>query len=149
MGGSHHSASATSAPPTVSKMNVATVIPPTTIVCLPSAVSTPSFINHTQLSSCLNAPSSSSVVSSSLTKTAAVASSSAVPYLALSSNTPVRALPTQLPKSQAKAKPRDPSQVNYFVYCFMWLGKQYIKIMLLPYHCHDKCKTCILVRNLG
>ncbi|GFG33371.1 hypothetical protein Cfor_01822 [Coptotermes formosanus] len=112
VGGSQHNTAASSAPPAVSKTNVATVIPPTTIVCLPSAVSAPSFMNHTQLSSCLNAPTSSSVVSSSLTKTAAVASSSAVPYLALSSNTPVRALPTHLPKSQAKAKQRDSSQVS-------------------------------------
>ncbi|KAJ4431429.1 hypothetical protein ANN_20026 [Periplaneta americana] len=120
VGGSQHNTAASSAPPTVSKANVATVIPPTTIVCLPSAVSTPNLINHTQLSSCLNAPTSSNVVSSSLTKTAAVASSSAVPYLALSSNTPVRALPTQLPKSQTKAKPRDSSQViNSFIFIYL------------------------------
>ncbi|PSN41755.1 hypothetical protein C0J52_08862 [Blattella germanica] len=109
VGGTQNNTTATSTPPTVSKTNVATVIPPTTIVCLPSAVSTPNLINS-QLTSCLNAPSSSNVVSSSLTKTAAVASSSAVPYLALSSNTPVRAIPTQLPKSQNKSKPRDSSQ---------------------------------------
>ncbi|KAJ9579898.1 hypothetical protein L9F63_004431, partial [Diploptera punctata] len=111
VGGVQNSKTSACTPTTVSKTSVATVIPPTTIVCLPSAVSTPNLINNTQLTSGLSAPSSSNVVTSSLTKTAAVASSSAVPYLALSSNTPVRAIPTQLPKTQSKAKPRDSSQV--------------------------------------
>ncbi|XP_063242161.1 polycomb protein Asx-like [Bacillus rossius redtenbacheri] len=80
--------------PAVSTAGVATVIPPTTIVCLPPAVGR-------------------CCVPSSVAETAAVASSSSVPYLALTSTTPIRALPGQLPKSQAKPKPpRDPSQVT-------------------------------------
>ncbi|KAJ9593834.1 hypothetical protein L9F63_027521, partial [Diploptera punctata] len=114
VGGVQNSKTSACTPTTVSKTSVATVIPPTTIVCLPSAVSTPNLINNTQLTSGLSAPSSSNVVTSSLTKTAAVASSSAVPYLALSSNTPVRAIPTQLPKTQSKAKPRDSSQSSNY-----------------------------------
>ncbi|XP_067007446.2 polycomb group protein Asx isoform X2 [Anabrus simplex] len=109
VGGSLNNTLASSAPATVSKTNVATVIPPTTIVCLPSAVSTPNLMNHhvSQLGGCVSVPSSN------VLKTATIASSSAVPYLALSSNTPVRALPTQVPKTQSKVKSnRDSSQVS-------------------------------------
>nr|CAD7205734.1 unnamed protein product [Timema douglasi] len=88
-----------STPPTVSKASAVAVIPPTTIVCLPSAVSAPSLL-HRQ-----SPPMASNVVSAAgMAKTAVVASSSAVPYLAVNSTTPIRALPAQMPKSQAKPK---------------------------------------------
>ncbi|KAJ8875220.1 hypothetical protein PR048_023115 [Dryococelus australis] len=96
--GGTQASSLMAAMPAVSKTNVATVIPPTTIVCLPPAVTTA--VGHC-------------CVPSSMTKTAAVASSSAVPYLALTSTTPIRALSAQLPKSQTKPKAtRDSSQVT-------------------------------------
>ncbi|CAG2061320.1 unnamed protein product [Timema podura] len=98
-----------STPPTVSKASAVAVIPPTTIVCLPSAVSAPSLL-HRQ-----SPPMASNVVSAAgMAKTAVVASSSAVPYLAVNSTTPIRALPAQMPKSQAKPKSaRDNPQVNH------------------------------------
>ncbi|XP_049857202.1 uncharacterized protein LOC126337002 isoform X1 [Schistocerca gregaria] len=114
VGGLPQNASAALPTPTVSKTNIATVIPPTTIVCLPSVVSAPNLMNqHTsQLTGCVSVPSNG-IINSNLPKTAAVASSSAVPYLALSSTTPVRALPTHIPKSQMKSKPvRETSQVS-------------------------------------
>nr|CAD7458019.1 unnamed protein product [Timema tahoe] len=97
-----------STPPTVSKASAVAVIPPTTIVCLPSAVSAPSLL-HRQ-----SPPMASNVVSAAgMAKTAVVASSSAVPYLAVNSTTPIRALPAQMPKSQAKPKSaRDNPQVS-------------------------------------
>ncbi|XP_047107554.1 uncharacterized protein LOC124776558 isoform X3 [Schistocerca piceifrons] len=113
VGGLPQNASAALPTPTVSKTNIATVIPPTTIVCLPSVVSAPNLMNqHTsQLTGCVSVPSNG-IINSNLPKTAAVASSSAVPYLALSSTTPVRALPTHIPKSQMKSKPvRETSQI--------------------------------------
>ncbi|XP_075213071.1 transcriptional regulator additional sex combs [Lycorma delicatula] len=69
-----------------SKSTSLTVIPPTTIVCLPSATPPPPIslvppLTTTQLT----------------TSQAGVVSSSAVPYLALTTSTPVRALPTKTP----------------------------------------------------
>lgn len=125
VGGSAQNSSSSVTAPTVSKTNIATVIPPTTIVCLPSVVSTPNLMNHhtNQLAGCVSVPSTN-IMNPGLSKTAAVASSSAVPYLALSSNTPMRAVPTQLPKSQVKMKSgRDSSQVTFFSILLLRLFK--------------------------
>lgn len=74
---------------------VATVIPPTTIVCLPSVVSTASMLNQSvnqQVTQC--APP--------LPRPGMVQSSSALPYLALSTSQPIRAVPTH-----SKNKPKN------------------------------------------
>ncbi|KAJ8951801.1 hypothetical protein NQ318_019774 [Aromia moschata] len=83
--------SASSATPPVSK-TVATVIPPTTIVCLPSAVSTAPLLNSivNEVSQCATIP-----------RPGMVQSSSALPYLALSTSQPIRAVSTH-GKSKAK-----------------------------------------------
>lgn len=95
-----------SAVSSVSKTTVATVIPPTTIVCLPSVVSTSSLIHpqSNQLSS-TSCPSNF-LNSTSLPRTAMVASSSAVPYLALSTSQPMRAV-TAHTKSKSKSSSKD------------------------------------------
>lgn len=73
--------------------SVMTVIPPTTIVCLPSAITNSTIANQMPLNP------ASSIVSSSLQRTAIVASSSSVPYLSLGTSAPIRAV-TQRPKSK-------------------------------------------------
>lgn len=69
-----------------SKSTSLTVIPPTTIVCLPSATPPPPMS--------LVPPSTTTQLT---TSQGGVVSSSAVPYLALTTSTPVRALPTKTP----------------------------------------------------
>ncbi|RZC33013.1 ASXH domain containing protein [Asbolus verrucosus] len=76
--------------PSVSK-TVTTVIPPTTIVCLPSVVSTASLMN----------PSVNETHCPTLPRPGMVQSSSALPYLALSTSQPIRAVP-----AHSKAKPK-------------------------------------------
>lgn len=76
--------------PSVSK-TVTTVIPPTTIVCLPSVVSTGSLVNPVNESQCVP----------TLPRPGMVQSSSALPYLALSTSQPIRAVP-----AHTKAKPK-------------------------------------------
>ncbi|XP_026473568.1 polycomb protein Asx isoform X3 [Ctenocephalides felis] len=73
--------------------NVMTVIPPTTIVCLPAAITNSTIANQMTLNP------ASSIVSSSLQRTAIVASSSSIPYLSLGTSAPIRAV-TQRPKSK-------------------------------------------------
>lgn len=112
VGGS--SSSMTSAVPSVSKTTVATVIPPTTIVCLPSVVSTSSLI-HPQSNQLSSSSSANNFIpnSSSLPRSTMVASSSAVPYLALSTSQPMRAVTTHT-KSKSKSSSKDvqPSSGN-------------------------------------
>ncbi|XP_022919114.2 polycomb group protein Asx isoform X1 [Onthophagus taurus] len=80
--------------PAISK-TVTTVIPPTTIVCLPSAVTT---------SPVVNPPPNSVTQNASLPRQGMAQSSSAVPYLALSTTSqPIRAVPTHSTKT-AKSK---------------------------------------------
>ncbi|GLV38619.1 Additional sex combs [Carabus blaptoides fortunei] len=95
-----------SAVASVSKTTIATVIPPTTIVCLPSVVSTTSLIHpqSNQLSS--TSCTSNFLNSTSLPRTALVASSSAVPYLALSTSQPMRAV-TAHTKTKSKSTSKD------------------------------------------
>lgn len=91
-----------------SKTTVATVIPPTTIVCLPTVVSTSSLLNvqNNQLTSL--APNNFPMNTNIPARTGMVASSSAVPYLALSTSQPIRAVATH---SKSKLKSKD-SQVS-------------------------------------
>lgn len=92
--------------PSVSKTTVATVIPPTTIVCLPSVVSTSSLI-HPQSNQLSSTSSVTNFINSnSLPRTGMVASSSAVPYLALSTSQPMRAVTTHT-KSKSKSTSKD------------------------------------------
>lgn len=90
-----------------SKTTVANVIPPTTIVCLPAVVSSASIIpsSANQLTSL--APNN--FINTNLNRTAMVASSSAVPYLALSTSQPIRAVPTH---SKSKLKSTKELQVS-------------------------------------
>ncbi|KAJ8970172.1 hypothetical protein NQ317_013690 [Molorchus minor] len=69
-----------------------TVIPPTTIVCLPSAVPAASMMNSSgnEVSQCATIP-----------RPGMVQSSSSLPYLALSTSQPMRAVPTH-----SKSKPK-------------------------------------------
>lgn len=76
--------------PSVTK-TMTTVIPPTTIVCLPSVVSSASMLN----------PPVSQQIDRSIPRPGMVQSSSALPYLALSTSQPIRAVPTH---SKAKTK---------------------------------------------
>ncbi|KAJ8916216.1 hypothetical protein NQ315_016355 [Exocentrus adspersus] len=75
---------------TPSSKNLTTVIPPTTIVCLPSVVSTAPVLNPAKNDTGLppNRPNM-------------VQSSSALPYLALTTSQPIRAVPTH-----SKTKPK-------------------------------------------
>lgn len=77
--------------PSVSK-TLTTVIPPTTIVCLPSVVSTAPVLNSVknEVSQCPTLPRANMVQSSS-----------ALPYLALTTSQPIRAVPTH-----SKSKPK-------------------------------------------
>lgn len=77
--------------PSVSK-TLTTVIPPTTIVCLPSVVSTAPVLNSAknEVSQCPTLP-----------RPNMVQSSSALPYLALTTSQPIRAVPTH-----SKSKPK-------------------------------------------
>ena len=84
VGGTGCSGSNSTVTPAVSK-TVTTVIPPTTIVCLPSVVSTAAMLNQSVNQAVQNAP---------LVRQGMVQSSSAVPYLALSTSQPIRAVPT-------------------------------------------------------
>lgn len=105
-----NSLTSTSATSTVaSKTTVATVIPPTTIVCLPTVVSTSSLLNvqNNQLTSL--APNN--FLNQNMSRTAMVASSSAVPYLALSTSQPMRAVATHS-KSKLKSSSSKDSQVS-------------------------------------
>ncbi|XP_044266438.1 polycomb protein Asx isoform X2 [Tribolium madens] len=77
--------------PSVSK-TVTTVIPPTTIVCLPSVVSTASLVN----------PPVNETQCPTLPRPGMVQSSSALPYLALSTSQPIRAVP-----AHTKSKPKN------------------------------------------
>ncbi|XP_008192915.1 polycomb protein Asx isoform X2 [Tribolium castaneum] len=77
--------------PSVSK-TVTTVIPPTTIVCLPSVVSTSSLVN----------PPVNETQCPTLPRPGMVQSSSALPYLALSTSQPIRAVP-----AHTKSKPKN------------------------------------------
>lgn len=70
---------------------VTTVIPPTTIVCLPSVVSSASLVN----------PAANETQCPALPRPGMVQSSSALPYLALSTSQPIRAVP-----AHSKAKPK-------------------------------------------
>lgn len=90
-----------------SKPTVATIIPPTTIVCLPTVVSSSSLLNAPN--SHLTTIPSTNFINTSLTRTAMVASSSAVPYLALSTSQPMRAVATH---SKTKVKSLKDSQVT-------------------------------------
>lgn len=74
--------------PAVTK-TITTVIPPTTIVCLPSVVSTAAILNNqvTQVNT--------------IPRSGLIQSSSALPYLALSTSQPIRAVPAH---SKAKTK---------------------------------------------
>ncbi|XP_017786234.1 PREDICTED: polycomb protein Asx isoform X1 [Nicrophorus vespilloides] len=80
--------------PSISK-GVTTVIPPTTIVCLPSVVSTASITNQGVLSVPHITPNVP------LPRAGMVQSSSALPYLALSTSQPIRAVSTH-----TKVKPK-------------------------------------------
>lgn len=77
--------------PSVNK-TLTTVIPPTTIVCLPSTVSTAPMMNSAvnEVTQCATIP-----------RPGMVQSSSALPYLALSTSQPIRAVSTH-----SKAKPK-------------------------------------------
>lgn len=77
--------------PSISK-TLTTVIPPTTIVCLPSAVNTAPMLHSTvnEVTQCASIP-----------RTGMVQSSSALPYLALSTSQPIRAVSTH-----SKSKPK-------------------------------------------
>lgn len=83
VGGTTSSGSNSTVTPAVSK-TVTTVIPPTTIVCLPpSVVSTAMLNQNNQVTQSVTVP-----------RTGMVQSSSALPYLALSTSQPIRAVPT-------------------------------------------------------
>ncbi|KRT79084.1 hypothetical protein AMK59_8809 [Oryctes borbonicus] len=85
--------------PAISR-TVTTIIPPTTIVCLPSVVNTSPMMNQ----------SFSQVTQNPiLPKHGMVQSSSAVPYLALSTSQPIRAVPTH---SKTKTKSSTNSNRN-------------------------------------
>lgn len=77
--------------PSVNKA-LTTVIPPTTIVCLPSTVSTAPMLNSSvnEITQCATIP-----------RPGMVQSSSALPYLALSTSQPIRAVSTH-----SKSKPK-------------------------------------------
>lgn len=75
-----------------STKTVTTVIPPTTIVCLPSVVSTSPVQNSAEITQC--APP--------IPRPGIVQSSSALPYLALSTSQPIRAVSTH-----SKSKPKN------------------------------------------
>lgn len=94
--------SATSA--VTSKTTVANVIPPTTIVCLPTVVSSSSLLNAPN--NHLSSLGPNNFMNSNLARTALVASSSAVPYLALSTSQPMRAVATHT-KSKLKTATKD------------------------------------------
>ncbi|GJQ82821.1 hypothetical protein Trydic_g13523 [Trypoxylus dichotomus] len=85
--------------PAISR-TVTTIIPPTTIVCLPSVVNTSPMMNQS-LSQVAQNPI--------LPKHGMVQSSSAVPYLALSTSQPIRAVPTH---SKTKTKSSTNSNRN-------------------------------------
>lgn len=87
VGGTTSSGSNSTVTPAVSK-TVTTVIPPTTIVCLPSVVSTAMLNQNNQQGPTVPRPGM-------------VQSSSALPYLALSTSQPIRAVPTH---SKSKSK---------------------------------------------
>lgn len=91
VGGSTSNESNSTVTPAVNK-TITTVIPPTTIVCLPSVVSTAPILNHH-----INAVSQCNT----LPRPGMIQSSSALPYLALSTSQPIRAVPTH---SKAKSK---------------------------------------------
>lgn len=82
--GANSAGSNSTVTPAISR-TVTTIIPPTTIVCLPSVVNTSSMMNQS-----LN----QAVQNPILPKHGMVQSSSAVPYLALSTSQPIRAVPT-------------------------------------------------------
>lgn len=77
--------------PSISK-TLTTVIPPTTIVCLPSAVSTAPM---------MNSPINEVTHCATIQRPGMVQSSSALPYLALSTSQPIRAVSTH-----SKSKPK-------------------------------------------
>lgn len=81
--------------PAISR-TVTTIIPPTTIVCLPSVVNTSPMMSQ-------------NAQNPILPKQGMVQSSSAVPYLALSTSQPIRAVPTH---SKTKAKSSSHSNRN-------------------------------------
>lgn len=85
----------TSTTSAVSKPTVANIIPPTTIVCLPTVVSSSSLLNASN--SQLTIPTTNFLTNNQNR----VASSSAVPYLALSTSQPMRAVATH---SKSKLK---------------------------------------------
>ncbi|KAK3907112.1 Polycomb protein Asx [Frankliniella fusca] len=85
---------------------VSNVIPPPTIVCLSSAISSNSQSVRPSVTSPLVPPSSGIVVR---TAGSNIVSSSALPYIALSSNTPLRTLATPtstLPQSTPQFRPK-------------------------------------------
>lgn len=81
------------------KPNIATIIPPTTIVCLPTVISSSSML--TAPNNQLTTIPTSNFINNNPNRTAMVASSSAVPYLALSTSQPMRAVATH---SKSKLK---------------------------------------------
>lgn len=85
--------------PAISR-TVTTIIPPTTIVCLPSVVNTGPLMNQSLTQATQNPI---------LPKHGMVQSSSAVPYLALSTSQPIRAVPTH---SKTKTKSNSNSNRN-------------------------------------
>lgn len=87
--------------PSVNKA-LTTVIPPTTIVCLPSTVSTAPMMNSSvnEVTQCAAIP-----------RPGMVQSSSALPYLALSTSQPIRAVSTHS-KSKPKSQPSGGSNRN-------------------------------------
>lgn len=89
VGGTTSSGSNSTVTPAVSK-TVTTVIPPTTIVCLPSVVGT-AILNQNNIAT--QGPA--------VPRAGMVQSSSALPYLALSTSQPIRAVPTH---SKSKTK---------------------------------------------
>lgn len=88
------------------KPTVATIIPPTTIVCLPTVVSTSSMLNAPN-----TIPTTNFIQAANQNRTAMVASSSALPYLALSTSQPMRAITTH---TKAKMKTTKDSQVKSY-----------------------------------
>lgn len=91
VGGTTSSGSNSTVTPAVSK-TVTTVIPPTTIVCLPPSVVSTAMLNQNNQAS----PATAVVPRPGM-----VQSSSALPYLALSTSQPIRAVPTH---SKSKSK---------------------------------------------
>lgn len=93
-----NSSSTSTSSQSVNKNTVATVIPPTTIVCLPSVVATSaSNFQMTQIPT-------TNMQSISRTTAMVPSSSAAVPYLTLSTSQPIRAVPQHKTKSKQSSQ---------------------------------------------